>query len=132
MRILQHHIILLHVVLPFSRLNETKEDRLSALVNNLKAPINAYGLTLKQHLVQTFIPAAKQLKAIHIAIESKVDVPYESGLLLFHDATRKLEDLAIREEDELKEVYAKTQASFPLGPLENVQIANAKLVCVIE
>jgi hypothetical protein len=69
-------------------------------------------VTLKQHLVQTFIPTAKQLKATHVAMESKVDIPFESGLLLFNDATRKLEDLAIREEDELKVAYSKTQASF--------------------
>lgn len=100
---------------PFSsRLSETKEDRLSALVNNLKTPINAYGLTLKQHLVQTFIPTAKQLKATHTAMESKVDIPFESGLLLFNDATRKLEDLVIREEDELRVAYGETQASFPV------------------
>jgi hypothetical protein len=80
----------------------------------LKTPINAYGLTLKQHLVQTFIPTAKQLKATHVAMESKVDVPYESGLLLFNDATRKLEDLVIREEDELRVAYGETQASLPI------------------
>lgn len=68
-------------------------------------------MTLKQHLVQTLIPTAKQLKATHVAMESKVDVPFESGLLLFNDATRKLEGLVIREEDELKTAYAKTQAS---------------------
>ena len=99
------------------RIGETKEERLLALACNLKTPIDAYGVTLKQHIVQTFIPTAKQVKATHVAMESKVDVPLESGLLTFNDATRKVDSMAIREEDELKVAYAKSQASllFALG-----------------
>lgn len=94
------------------RIGDTQEDRLSALVNNLKTPINAQGVTLKQYLVQTLVPTAKKVKATHAAVESKVDVPFEAGLLAFNDASRKMENLAIREEDELKAAYAKTQVVF--------------------
>ncbi|KIM79673.1 hypothetical protein PILCRDRAFT_552237 [Piloderma croceum F 1598] len=92
-----------------NELGESEEERLSALVNNLKTPITAHGLTLKQHLVQTLVPTAKQVKSTHAALETKVDVPFESGLLEFNDASRTMENLAIKEEDDLKIAYAKSQ-----------------------
>ena len=94
------------------RLGDSEEDRLSALANNLKIPITAHGLTLKQHLVQTLVPTAKQVKATHAALEIKLDVPFESGLLAFNDASRTMENYAIREEDELKTAYSRSQVIF--------------------
>jgi hypothetical protein len=94
------------------RLGESEEVRLSALVDNLKTPITAHGLTLKQHLVQTLVPAAKQVKSTHAALETKVDIPFEVGLLEFNDASRTMETFAIKEEDDLKIAYAKSQVCF--------------------
>jgi hypothetical protein len=97
-----------------SRLGDSEEERLSALANSLKIPITAHGLTLKQHLVQTLVPTARQVKATHAALETKVDIPFEAGLLVFNDASRTMENSAIREEDELKSAYAKSQVHFRL------------------
>lgn len=106
----------MHVCLPCVltapvRAGDSEEDQISALVNNLKNPINAQGLLLKEYLVQTLVPTAKKVKSIHAALETQVDVPFEAGILEFNDASRKMENLAIKEEDELKTTYAKTQAS---------------------
>jgi hypothetical protein len=100
--------------LAISRLGDSEEDRLSALANNLKAPITAHGLTLKQHLVQTLVPTARQVKSTHAALENKVDVPFEAGLLEFNDACRTMENAALREEEDLKVAYAKIQVGFSL------------------
>lgn len=104
------------------RHGDSKEDRLFALADNLKIPINAHGLALKQHLVQTLVPAAKKLKAIHATLETKVDVPFEAGLLAFNDASRAMENSAIREEDELKTAYAKSQVYFGLIHLSRQEL----------
>ena len=59
--------------------------------------------------MQTVVPAAKQIKLTHVTLETKLDVPFEAGLLEFSDASRTMENLAIREEDELNIAYAKSQ-----------------------
>lgn len=41
-----------------------------------------------------------------------MDIPFEAGLLAFNDASRTMENLALREEDELKVAYAKSQVYF--------------------
>jgi hypothetical protein len=58
------------------------------------------------------VPTAKQVKSTHAALENKVDVPFEAGLLEFNDASRTMENLAIKEEDDLKIAYAKSQVCF--------------------
>lgn len=95
----------------FNRVGDNEDDRVTALINDLKRPITAHGLTLKQHLVQTLIPAAKKMKAIHATLESQVDIPFETGLLEFNDASKMMENLAIYDEDDLKTTYAATQGS---------------------
>ena len=91
------------------RQDGTKDSDISALVNNLQTPITARGVTLKEHLVHTLIPAAKQVKKAHLALDATVDPLFEEGILLFNDASRNLENLAIRDEDELRTAYRKTQ-----------------------
>ena len=62
--------------------------------------------------MQTLVPTAKQVKSTHAALETKVDVPFEAGLLEFNDASRTMENLAIKEEDDLKIAYTKSQVCF--------------------
>ncbi|KAF7975846.1 hypothetical protein HWV62_8417 [Athelia sp. TMB] len=100
------------VALLDSEQDGTKDDDISALVNNLQTPITARGVTLKEHLVHTLIPAAKQVKKAHLALDATVDPLFEEGILLFNDASRNLENLAIRDEDELRTAYRKTQRAW--------------------
>jgi hypothetical protein len=64
--------------------------------------------------VQTLVPTAKQVKSTHAALETKVDVPFEAGLLAFNDVSRTMENFAIKEEDDLKIAHAKSQVCFGL------------------
>ena len=84
-------------------------DQLDLLAEKLQIPINAYGVTLKQYLVQTLVPAAKHVKATHAAVEVKVDVPFENGFLEFNDASKNMANMAIIEQDEIQTAYAKAQ-----------------------
>src|SRR6202020_344634 len=77
---------------PSSRLGDSEDDRISALADNLKTPITAHGLALKQDLVQTLVPTAKLLKSTHASLEAKLDIPFETGLLAFNDASRLMEN----------------------------------------
>ncbi|KZP21220.1 hypothetical protein FIBSPDRAFT_1044378 [Athelia psychrophila] len=89
--------------------SERDGDDVSALANNLQTPITARGVTLKEHLVHTIIPAAKKVKKTHLALDVNVDPLFEEGILLFNDASRNLENLALRDEDELRTAYKKVQ-----------------------
>lgn len=85
------------------------DDQLELLAEKLRTPINAYGTTLKQYLVQTLVPAAKHVKATHASIETKVDVPFKNGFLEFNDASKNMENMGIMEQDELQDAYAESQ-----------------------
>lgn len=52
------------------------------------------------------------MKHTHLAFDATVDPLFEEGILRFNDASRDLENLAIRDEDELRNVYKKVQVGF--------------------
>lgn len=102
-----------------------------ALVDQLKGPMAAQGTALKQYLKDTLIPAISNIKATHDQLDEKglfsprymrvfrirthvivatvVDVAFGAGILTFDEVCKKVERIALRDEDELKTARADSQ-----------------------
>ncbi|KAI0929041.1 hypothetical protein AcW1_006095 [Taiwanofungus camphoratus] len=88
---------------------EDEQEELMALVDKLKAPMSAQGAALKQYMVETIVPVITRVKEVHGALEDKVDLAFGTGLLTFDEVCKKVEAMAIRDEDELRTAYVDCQ-----------------------
>lgn len=108
-----------------------------ALVEQLKGPMMAQGGMLKQYLKDTLLPAYNNIKATHGELDDKgklqsrlsvctawihffyavhaVDLAFGAGLLTFDEVCKKVERIALRDEDELKTAQAESKVCPP-GP----------------
>jgi hypothetical protein len=91
-----------------------RDDRegLTALVNQLNAPMAVCGAALKQHIVSNVVPAIRTVKATHAKIDGEVDVGFAKGVLMFDETCKEMELLAMQDEDALKVMYHESQASI--------------------
>ncbi len=103
-----------------------------AMVEQLKAPMAAQGSALRQYLKETLLPAINQVKGVHGELDDKgayasdymrytsvptdtlgVDLAFGAGLLTFDEVCKKVERIALRDEDELKTARAESQVRSP-------------------
>ncbi|KAI0748676.1 hypothetical protein C8Q80DRAFT_1173074 [Daedaleopsis nitida] len=89
-----------------------EEEELLSLVEGLKGPMAAQGASLKQYLKDTLLPAYNDIKATHAELEDKVDLEFGAGLLTFDEVCKKVERVALRDEDELKTAHAESQRNI--------------------
>ncbi|TDL25039.1 hypothetical protein BD410DRAFT_766761 [Rickenella mellea] len=87
----------------------SEREQLVALAHSLEGPMQAHGASLKQYLAHTIAPAAKRVKDVHAVIEQRVDVAFGVGVLEFDDVCKRVETLALQDEDELKDMFVETQ-----------------------
>lgn len=105
---------------------DDEEEQLMALVEQLRAPMAAQGSDLKKYLKDTILPAFQQIKETHNAIEDKgrslrhymrpsylrmpaVDIAFGAGILTFDEVCKKVERIALRDEDDLRTARAESQ-----------------------
>lgn len=102
------------------------------MVEQLKGPMAAQGTALKQYLKDTLLPAYNQVKVVHGDLDDKgasasdymryvslctdargVDLAFGAGLLAFDEVCKKVERIALRDEDELMTARAESQVRSP-------------------
>ena len=85
---------------------------------------------LKQYLAHTLAPAARQVKSVHKSLEEKVDVGFgcvqlplsglltfdahifSIGVLSFDDACKKMEQVSLHDEEDIKHAYMQSQVNI--------------------
>ncbi|KAH8117181.1 hypothetical protein DFH11DRAFT_1724241 [Phellopilus nigrolimitatus] len=87
----------------------SEREKLANLAYQLEGPMQARGALLKQYLAHTIAPAARKVKEVHTVLEQKVDVTFGVGVLSFDDSCKKIEQLSLRDEEDLKNLYIDTQ-----------------------
>ena len=113
---------------------QDEEERLIALVESLRGPMAAHGATLKQYLKDALLPAYNSIKAAHSVLDDKggcipgytrvngrplsrccilVDLAFGAGLLTFDEVCKKVERIALGDENELKTTHAESQVRPP-------------------
>ena len=110
---------------------QDEEEQLIALIESLKGPMAAQGASLKQYMKDAFLPAYNGIKSAHGVLEEKgewfgdymrlidynsmrlahfaVDLAFGAGLLTFDEVCKKVERIALRDEDELRSAHAQAQ-----------------------
>ncbi|KAL6301784.1 hypothetical protein BKA93DRAFT_738023 [Sparassis latifolia] len=91
---------------------DDEDEFLLALVNKLKAPMSAQSVSLKQYLADTLLPVITRMKEAHETMEDHVDLAFGTGILAFDEVCKKLEAIALRDEDELKTAYMDSQTKI--------------------
>ncbi|TBU35436.1 hypothetical protein BD311DRAFT_707386 [Dichomitus squalens] len=104
---------------------QDEEERLIALIESLKEPMAAQGATLKEYLKNALLPAYSSIKAAHDVLDEKVDLAFGAGLLTFDEICKKVERIALRDEDELKTTHAGSQRKVT-RILEDLEQAYAR------
>ncbi|KAL5490167.1 hypothetical protein ACEPAI_5000 [Sanghuangporus weigelae] len=87
----------------------SSREKLAELAYQLEGPMQTRADQLKQHLAHTLAPATRKVKEVHKSLEQKADVAFGVGVLSFDESCKKIEQLSLRDEDEIKDAYMKTQ-----------------------
>ncbi|KAM5538008.1 hypothetical protein V8D89_008205 [Ganoderma adspersum] len=113
---------------------EDEEERLIALIESLKGPMAAQGASLKQYMKDAFLPAYNGIRSAHGVLEDKVDLAFGAGLLTFDEVCKKVERIALRDEDELKTAHAEAQRNMArtLEELEHAYARRKELWATLE
>ncbi|KAH9930604.1 uncharacterized protein B0H18DRAFT_1083726 [Fomitopsis serialis] len=86
-----------------------EQEEVAALANKLKAPMAAQGAAMREYLGETLLPVIARVKEVHGLLEDKVDLAFGAGIMTFDQVCKKVENMAIRDEDELKTAYTECQ-----------------------
>ncbi|CCM02238.1 uncharacterized protein FIBRA_04319 [Fibroporia radiculosa] len=101
-------VAMLHDVTP----GEDEDEKLIALANKLKAPMSAQNTAMKQYLAETIVPVITHVKELHGTLEDKVDLAFGAGVITFDKVCKKVETMALHDEDDLKVTYADVQGNM--------------------
>ncbi|KAI0695865.1 hypothetical protein C8T65DRAFT_710727 [Cerioporus squamosus] len=114
--------------------DEDEEEQLMAMVEQLRGPMAAQGTALRQYLRDTLLPAYNQVKAVHGELDDKVDLAFGAGLLTFDEVCKKVERIALRDEDELKTARAESQRNITktLQELEDAYARRKELWAALD
>lgn len=109
-----------------------EREEVTALANKLKAPMAAQGVAMREYIGETLLPVITRVKDVHATLEAKskelrascdahtimlsslcfvVDLQFAGGLVAFDQVCKKVERMALRDEDELKTTYSDCQVS---------------------
>ncbi|KZT71414.1 hypothetical protein DAEQUDRAFT_810065, partial [Daedalea quercina L-15889] len=86
-----------------------EQEEVTALANKLKAPMAAQGAAMREYLGETLLPVIARVREVHAALENKVDLQFAGGVLAFDEVCKRVESMAIRDEDQLKTAYTDCQ-----------------------
>ncbi|KAH9832995.1 uncharacterized protein C8Q71DRAFT_775912 [Rhodofomes roseus] len=102
-----------------------EQEEVAALANKLKVPMAAQGAAIRQYLGETLLPVIARVKEVHALLEGKIDLAFGAGVMTFDEVCKKVENMAIRDEDELKTAYTDCQRNME-DILEQLQEAYAR------
>ncbi|KAI0722459.1 hypothetical protein C8Q72DRAFT_890008 [Fomitopsis betulina] len=89
-----------------------EREEVAALANKLKAPMAAQGVAMREYIGETLLPVIARVKDVHATLEAKIDLQFAGGLVAFDQVCKKVERMALRDEDELRTTYADYQQSL--------------------
>lgn len=105
------HLLVLIFCHSFRGKSSDNDDEVLAVADKLRAPMSQQSEQLKREFVDIFIPGVKRVKEVHDTLENMVDYEFGEGILMFDDACKKMEHMAIQEEDDLKNIHNVTQVA---------------------
>lgn len=88
------------------------DDKIESLANSLQTSFDLEGKEVKKEIAETLVPTVNRVKALYGLLDDKVDTAFGKGLLIFNKACKDTEAMAIKEQDELKQVYMASQVRF--------------------
>ncbi|KAF8236259.1 hypothetical protein L208DRAFT_1065706, partial [Tricholoma matsutake] len=88
------------------------DDKIESLANSLQTSFDLEGKEVKKEIAETLVPTVNRVKALYGLLDDKVDTAFGKGLLIFNKACKDTEAMAIKEQDELKQVYMASQATI--------------------
>ena len=65
----------------------------------------------KQYFAEILVPTYNLVKDAFVELDQKIDVSFAEGIFMFDDACKRMDMLAITEEDGVKASYSKAKAS---------------------
>ncbi|KAG6820847.1 hypothetical protein H0H93_010674 [Arthromyces matolae] len=92
--------------------NESEDPEYDDLINKLQPAFDEQGRELKKEIAETLVPTVNRVKGLFGQIESKVDVSFGKGIIMFNNACKDAELLAMKDEDELKDAKAHSQRTI--------------------
>lgn len=75
----------------------------------LQPSFDLHGREVKKEIADTFVPTVNRVKKLYRVLDEKIDISFGKGVLVFNDASKQMEAMAIKEQDELKDAQAMTQ-----------------------
>ncbi|KAI0636441.1 hypothetical protein C8Q77DRAFT_1092755 [Trametes polyzona] len=111
-----------------------EDDQMLELVQKLKAPMAAQNVALRQYLGDTVLPAYSHIKNVHGVLEDKVDLEFGAGLLTFDEVCKKVERIALKDEDDIRTAHAQSQRNVvkTLAELEGAYERRKQLWFALE
>ncbi|KAG6817804.1 hypothetical protein H0H87_003212 [Tephrocybe sp. NHM501043] len=82
-----------------------------SLVDALQPAFDERGRELKREIAETLVPTVNRVKGLYEKISTNVDDTFGKGIIVFNNACKELELLAMRDEDEIKDAWAQLQRS---------------------
>jgi hypothetical protein len=86
------------------------------LANSLQNSFDIRGKELKKEIAETLVPTVNRVKALYRVLDEKVDISFGKGVIIFNNACKEAEAMAIKEQDDLKHAYATTKVGFKSIP----------------
>jgi hypothetical protein len=102
-------------------------DQRVDLANSLQGAMSRQ--SFKQYIAEILVPACTVVKDAYTEVDQKIEISFAEGIVAFDDASKDMEILVIKEEDEIKTSYLKTRVSTMymqchLGPDKEVEQKN--------
>ncbi|KAF9469353.1 hypothetical protein BDZ94DRAFT_1152023, partial [Collybia nuda] len=91
---------------------EDKDEKMDHLANSLQNSFDLCGKDLKKEIAETLVPTVNHVKALYRVLEEKVDMSFGKGIILFNNACKEAEVMAIKEQDDLARAYGMTRSNI--------------------
>ncbi|KAG5642885.1 hypothetical protein DXG03_001927 [Asterophora parasitica] len=90
----------------------TEGRKHDALVDSLQPAFDHRSRELKREMAETLVPTVNRVKGLYDKIGSDVDTTFGKGILVFNQACKDMEALAIKDHDELKHAWGVAQVNI--------------------
>ncbi|KAG6832075.1 hypothetical protein H0H92_005497 [Tricholoma furcatifolium] len=89
--------------------SDPEDDNYDDLVDALQPAFDERSRELKREIAETLVPTVNRVKGLYEKIATNVDGTFGKGIIGFNNACKGLEALCMRDEDELKDAWARMQ-----------------------
>ncbi|KAG6854573.1 hypothetical protein C0991_004909 [Blastosporella zonata] len=93
----------------YTSTSDPDEHGYDDLVDSLQGAFDDRGRELKREIAETLVPTVNRVKGLYEQIGTDVDDTFGKGIIVFNNACKELEALAMRDEDDIKDTLAQLQ-----------------------